>query len=197
MDGGPFQKRGCGTHMRAPTSCPLFRTSVPSVPLTAPTNLRRSLRNVVGTHRVPGSWTTRVHAGSLRSRTMLNSPLPNQPIITCTPGPVQSTLPSCSQAKRPLEQPRQRLTTRNPFVGSRSIHSCYENLASCLVRSPGWRIVQGRAQQSLGLPLLVVVWCVVCVPYRACMHQFALGGYLPIDCCSRASAATGPFCDYS
>lgn len=111
-----------------------------------------------------------------------------------TPGPVQSTLPSCSQAKRPLEQPRQRSTTRSPLVGSRSIHSCCENLASCLVRSPGWRIVQGRAQQLLGLPLLVVVWRVVCVPYRACMHQFALGGYLPIDCCSRASAATGPFC---
>lgn len=60
----------------AAAHCPLFPTSVS---LTAPTNLRRSLRNVVGTHRVPGSWTTRVLAGSLRAGSMLDSPLPNQP----------------------------------------------------------------------------------------------------------------------
>ncbi|UKZ60241.1 uncharacterized protein TrAtP1_001524 [Trichoderma atroviride] len=71
---GPFFKNEAA----APTCArPLFRTSVS---LTAPTNLRRSLRNVDRTHRVPGSWTTRVLAGSLPTGTMLNSPLPNQPI---------------------------------------------------------------------------------------------------------------------
>lgn len=95
MDGALFQKRGCGTPtLRAPT--------IPNKRLSDSSDQSEA---VLAQRGRDASSPRLLDNKGPRRIALLDSPLPNQPIIACTPSPVQSTLPSCSQAKRPLSNP--------------------------------------------------------------------------------------------